>query len=94
MVDSVGKNMALPVGRQNGVAETRLHKAVIDPHGAHTARVGTVAAPAAPGSDFSAPPVDLGHVEQIKAQIESGNYRVDPDQLARDMLDWGKAPSE
>ncbi len=35
-------------------------------------------------------PVDHDRVAEIRARIADGSYRVSPEQLASDMIDWAK----
>lgn len=91
MVNSVGKNMAASINRPNDVTSVRLHKASsIDPQTMRAVRVANLTTSAASGDDLTSPLIDIGHVGKIKAQIDTGTYSIDADQLARDMLDWGK----
>lgn len=91
MVESVGNNRAAPVNRLADVATERLGKArsVSDIRGADGANSTTHLA-----DSFAEQPIDIDHVAAIKAQIDAGTYRVDADQLAKDMLSWGRSSPE
>ncbi|MEQ1508922.1 MAG: flagellar biosynthesis anti-sigma factor FlgM [Sphingopyxis sp.] len=96
MVESVSNNRAVPVNRLADVVSGRLGAEPLNKaHSVSDARgVGGANSATGLSDSFATQPIDIAHVEAIKAQIDAGTYRVDADQLAKDMLSWGRSARE
>ncbi len=87
MIDGVGKGGAgrIDLARQDKGAAPGATGGTPRSHGPRTAEVGVK-------SDVlelvsGGAPVDKSKVEAVRAAIEAGTYSVDPDRIARRMLD-------